>query len=68
MLFLFMLCILCLLTLLQAEVTCLGLIDHPNLVKVYGYCADFDHKFLVYEYMERGSLDNYLFKSEFSSL
>ncbi|KAJ0803156.1 putative protein kinase RLK-Pelle-CrRLK1L-1 family [Helianthus annuus] len=49
----------------KAAVNCLGLIDHPNLVKLIGYCTDDDHKLLVYEYMERGSLENYLFKSEF---
>ncbi|KAJ0769977.1 putative transferase, protein kinase RLK-Pelle-RLCK-VIIa-2 family [Helianthus annuus] len=54
------------LTLLQAEVNCLGQIDHPNLVKLIGYCVDDDHKILVYEFMERGSLDSYLFRSHFT--
>ncbi|MFS7999310.1 putative transferase, protein kinase RLK-Pelle-RLCK-VIIa-2 family [Helianthus anomalus] len=48
-----------------AAVNCLGLIDHPNLIKLIGYCTDDDHKIFVYEYMERGSLENYLFRSRF---
>ncbi|MFS7924709.1 putative transferase, protein kinase RLK-Pelle-CrRLK1L-1 family [Helianthus anomalus] len=48
-----------------AEVNCLGQIDHPNLVKLISYCADNDHKILVYEFMERGSLDSYLFRRRF---
>ncbi|KAJ0473319.1 putative transferase, protein kinase RLK-Pelle-RLCK-VIIa-2 family [Helianthus annuus] len=48
-----------------ATVNYLGLIDHPNFIKLIGYCTDDDHKLLVYKYMERGSLDNYLFRSEF---
>ncbi|KAM0030501.1 putative transferase, protein kinase RLK-Pelle-RLCK-VIIa-2 family [Helianthus debilis subsp. tardiflorus] len=57
--------VLFILTLLQAAVSCLGLIDHPNLVKLIGYCTDDDHKLLVYEYMERGSLENYLSRRRF---
>ncbi|KAJ0451442.1 putative transferase, protein kinase RLK-Pelle-RLCK-VIIa-2 family [Helianthus annuus] len=48
-----------------ATVNYLGLIDHPNFIKLIGYCTDDDHKLLVYKYMERGSLDNYLFRSRF---
>ncbi|MFS8013322.1 putative transferase, protein kinase RLK-Pelle-RLCK-VIIa-2 family [Helianthus anomalus] len=63
----FILCILFILTLLQAAVNCLGLIDHPNLIKLIGYYTDDDHKLFVYEYMERGSLENYLFRTLFYS-
>nr|XP_043612702.1 probable serine/threonine-protein kinase PIX13 [Erigeron canadensis] len=46
----------------QAEVEFLGKFSHPNLVKLLGYCCE-DNKFLlVYEYMEKGSLENHLFK------
>ncbi|KAL6657222.1 hypothetical protein ACP70R_005002 [Stipagrostis hirtigluma subsp. patula] len=46
-----------------AEVTYLGQLHHPNLVKLVGYCSDSDHnKLLVYEYMLRGSLENHLFR------
>ncbi|KAJ0704703.1 putative transferase, protein kinase RLK-Pelle-RLCK-VIIa-2 family [Helianthus annuus] len=48
-----------------AAVNCLGLIDHPNLIKLIGYYTDDDHKLFVYEYMERGSLENYLFRRRF---
>ncbi|KAL6142177.1 hypothetical protein ACLB2K_060460 [Fragaria x ananassa] len=44
-----------------AEVSVIGNINHMNLVKLYGFCADNDHKLLVYEYMENGSLDKLLF-------
>lgn len=34
--------------------------DHPNLVKLIGYCAEGDQRLLVYEYMPLGSLDKHL--------
>ena len=48
---------------LQAEVTYLGQLHHENLVKLIGYCSEDDNKLLVYEFMQRGSLENHLFKS-----
>ncbi|KAL0911628.1 hypothetical protein M5K25_019782 [Dendrobium thyrsiflorum] len=45
-----------------AEVTYLGQLRHKNLVKLIGYCSESDSKLLVYEYMQRGSLENHLFK------
>ncbi|PRQ43118.1 putative protein kinase RLK-Pelle-SD-2b family [Rosa chinensis] len=44
-----------------AEVSVIGNINHMNLVKLYGFCADNNHKLLVYEYLENGSLDKLLF-------
>ncbi|XP_010906943.1 probable serine/threonine-protein kinase PBL3 isoform X1 [Elaeis guineensis] len=44
------------------EVTYLGELRHENLVKLIGYCSESDNKLLVYEYMQRGSLENHLFK------
>lgn len=38
----------------------LGLLHHPNLVNLIGYCADGDQRLLVYEYMPLGSLDDHL--------
>lgn len=38
----------------------LGSADHPNLVKLIGYCAEGDQRLLVYEYMPLGSLDKHL--------
>lgn len=44
------------------EVTYLGQLRHVNLVKLIGYCSESDNKLLVYEYMQRGSLENHLFR------
>ncbi|GAB4853021.1 hypothetical protein Ancab_017210 [Ancistrocladus abbreviatus] len=43
------------------EVLMLSLLDHPNLISLIGYCADGDERLLVYEYMPKGSLEDYLF-------
>lgn len=51
----------------QAEVILLGQLKHPHLVNLIGYCYEDEHRLLVYEYMERGSLENQLFKSSFCS-
>lgn len=45
-----------------AEVTYLGQLHHRNLVRLIGYCSESENKLLVYEYMQRGSLENHLFK------
>jgi hypothetical protein len=50
----------------QAEVIFLGQLRHPNLVKLVGYCCEDEHRLLVYEYMEHGSLENHLFKREYT--
>lgn len=47
------------------EVQCLSIVDHPNLVKLLGYCS-VDHErgvqlLLVYEFMPNRSLDDHLF-------
>ncbi|XP_047975396.1 probable serine/threonine-protein kinase PBL19 [Salvia hispanica] len=48
-----------------AEVQFLGVLDHPNLVKLLGYCAvDGERgiqRLLVYEYMQNKSLEDHLF-------
>ncbi|KAJ0704720.1 putative protein kinase RLK-Pelle-RLCK-VIIa-2 family [Helianthus annuus] len=46
------------------EVNVLGIVEHPNLVKLVGYCAE-DHgkeieRLLVYEYMPNKSVEYYL--------
>ncbi|CAH8371216.1 unnamed protein product [Eruca vesicaria subsp. sativa] len=46
----------------QAEINYLGQLDHPNLVKLIGYCLDEEQRLLVYEFMPRGSLENHLFR------
>lgn len=45
----------------QSEVNFLGRLSHPNLVKLLGYCWEDDELLLVYEFMQRGSLENHLF-------
>lgn len=47
----------------QSEVIFLGQLRHPNLVKLVGYCCEDEHRLLVYEYMEHGSLENHLFNN-----
>ncbi|KAG2675290.1 hypothetical protein I3760_13G176600 [Carya illinoinensis] len=37
------------------------LLSHPNLVKLIGYCCEDEQRVLIYEYMERGSVENNLF-------
>uniref|UniRef100_A0A7N0VN48 non-specific serine/threonine protein kinase n=1 Tax=Kalanchoe fedtschenkoi TaxID=63787 RepID=A0A7N0VN48_KALFE len=47
------------------EVNVLGIVEHPNLVKLVGYCADEDERgmqrLLIYEYMPNGSVEQQLF-------
>ncbi|XP_009795376.1 putative serine/threonine-protein kinase PBL19 [Nicotiana tabacum] len=48
-----------------AEVQFLGVLEHPNLVKLLGYCATDGERgiqrLLVYEYMQNRSLEDHLF-------
>lgn len=45
------------------EIAVIGNIHHTNLVKLKGFCAQGRQRLLVYEYMNRGSLDRSLFGS-----
>ncbi|KAL5723397.1 hypothetical protein ACHQM5_006803 [Ranunculus cassubicifolius] len=49
----------------MAEVGTMGRTYHRNLVRLYGYCFDANMKALVYEFMEKGSLDNILYENRF---
>lgn len=40
----------------------MGQLHHENLVKLIGFCAEDDHRLLVYEFVSRGSLENHLFR------
>ncbi|KAM3222330.1 hypothetical protein P3L10_021600 [Capsicum annuum] len=42
------------------EVKIVGSIHHINLVKLIGFCAEKDHRVLIYEYMVNGSLDGWI--------
>ncbi|XP_010682613.1 probable serine/threonine-protein kinase PBL28 isoform X1 [Beta vulgaris subsp. vulgaris] len=44
----------------RVEVDILSRLDHPNLVSLIGYCADGKQRFLVYEYMQNGNLQDHL--------
>ncbi|XP_043721365.1 rust resistance kinase Lr10-like [Telopea speciosissima] len=45
----------------MAEVSTIGRTYHVNLVRLYGFCYDSTVQALVYEYMDKGSLDGILF-------
>ncbi|KAA0052914.1 hypothetical protein IC582_015157 [Cucumis melo] len=46
----------------QEKVNFLSRLNHPNLVKLLGFCwEDHEELLLVYEYMSMGSLENHLF-------
>eukprot|EP01018_Ginkgo_biloba_P004690 Gb_10921 [translate_table: standard] len=44
-----------------AEVSMIGRVHHMHLVRMFGFCAEGDHRLLVYEYVANGSLEKYLF-------
>ncbi|XP_050215260.1 probable serine/threonine-protein kinase PBL11 isoform X2 [Mercurialis annua] len=46
----------------QSEVKFLGKFSHPNLVKLLGYCWEEKQFLLVYECMQKGSLEKHLFR------
>lgn len=46
-----------------AEVTIICTIHHLNLVRTRGFCAQGEHRLLVYEYVPNGSLDTHLFSA-----
>ncbi|KAL6538904.1 putative serine/threonine-protein kinase pbl3 [Orobanche minor] len=50
------------------EIMYLCQLHHPNLVKFVGYCLEEDNMISVYEYMPKGSLENYLFRRRETSL
>ncbi|KAM3390493.1 hypothetical protein ACQJBY_012214 [Aegilops geniculata] len=46
----------------MAEIGTIGRTYHVHLVRLYGFCFDPDTKALVYEYLENGSLEKYLYR------
>ncbi|KAF8779918.1 hypothetical protein HU200_002188 [Digitaria exilis] len=44
------------------EIAVIGNIHHVNLVRLRGFCTEGQRRLLVYEYMNRGSLDRSLFR------
>ncbi|CAN4103175.1 unnamed protein product [Withania somnifera] len=47
-----------------AEVATIGSIQHVNLIRLIGFCAEKTYRLLVYEYMANGSLDRWIFHGE----
>ncbi|CAA7016649.1 unnamed protein product [Microthlaspi erraticum] len=45
-----------------AEISTIGRLRHPNLVRLLGYCRHKEHLYLVYDFMPNGSLDRYLYR------
>ncbi|KAL5842058.1 hypothetical protein ACOSQ3_012661 [Xanthoceras sorbifolium] len=43
------------------ELEYLGRIKHPNLVPLTGYCLAGDQRIAIYDYMENGNLQNFLY-------
>ncbi|KAH7284455.1 hypothetical protein KP509_34G054900 [Ceratopteris richardii] len=44
-----------------AEIATIGGIRHTNVVLLYGFCLEKQHRLLVFEYMQNRSLDRWLF-------
>ncbi|KAI5059663.1 hypothetical protein GOP47_0025982 [Adiantum capillus-veneris] len=51
-----------------AEIAIIGDVSHCNVAPLCGYCMQKLHRVLVYEYMENGSLDRWLFSDNKDSL
>ncbi|OIW14895.1 hypothetical protein TanjilG_30614 [Lupinus angustifolius] len=46
-----------------AEISTIGMLNHMNLIDMWGYCVEGKHRMLVYQYMEHGSLSQNLFSN-----
>ena len=47
----------------HAEISTLGAIQHVNLLHLRGFCVEVSKRFLVYDYMPKGSLESHLFQN-----
>ncbi|PKI32129.1 hypothetical protein CRG98_047447 [Punica granatum] len=46
----------------KSEVTFLGSLSRPNIVRLLGYCSEEENRLLIYEYMSKDTLKNHLFR------
>ncbi|GLU06962.1 hypothetical protein SLE2022_239450 [Rubroshorea leprosula] len=44
----------------RAEMETLGKLRHPNIVKILGYCSTGHDRILIYEFLEKGSVYQWL--------
>ncbi|CAO2834738.1 unnamed protein product [Amaranthus hypochondriacus] len=51
----------------RMEVATISSTHHLNLVRLIGFCSEGKHRLLVYEFMKNGSLDSFLFSTDFQS-
>ncbi|KAH9289275.1 hypothetical protein KI387_033392, partial [Taxus chinensis] len=47
-----------------AELSALASLNHSNLVRLHGFCTERSHYLLVFEFMENGSLHDWLFNAD----
>ncbi|GMH00774.1 hypothetical protein Nepgr_002613 [Nepenthes gracilis] len=50
----------------RAEMETLGKLRHRNIVKILGYCVSGTDRILIYEFVEKGSLDRWLYNTSSS--
>ncbi|GLJ28330.1 hypothetical protein SUGI_0556730 [Cryptomeria japonica] len=48
----------------RAEISTISAIQHVNLVRLFGFCAEESRRLLVYEYMPNASLDSFLLRGK----
>ncbi|GLJ32934.1 hypothetical protein SUGI_0663370 [Cryptomeria japonica] len=51
----------------RAEVSSLGNLQHANLIRLRGFCAEGSRRFLIYDYMPNGSLNSLVFTTNSKS-
>ncbi|XP_024993898.1 probable receptor-like protein kinase At2g42960 [Cynara cardunculus var. scolymus] len=52
----------------RGEVDAIGHVRHKNLVRLLGYCIEGTHRMLVYEYVDKGNLEQWLHGQEYGVL
>ncbi|CAI0409851.1 unnamed protein product [Linum tenue] len=51
-----------------AEIKAISVVEHENLVKLYGCCVEGNHRILVYNYLENNSLAQTLLGGSYSNI